>query len=425
MRWSANSAVMASGMAGSAWLKGAVLILAFICAAPFAGGLLAQPASEDAAPAPAISEPGKAAEPPIADARAVPIALLIDADSGQILFSREPDRRFVPASLTKVMSLYLAFERIKEGTIDPEAVVSVDPLTAEEWGGKGSSMFLKAGDAPRWADILTGVATVSANDGSVLLARRSAGSVEAWTEAMTGKARSIGMSQSHFGTPNGWPDEGATFTTARDLARLASAMIANHPQLYARFIGQPGFRWGSIGQSNRDPLLGRFAGADGLKTGYTNAAGFGYVGSAEREGRRLIVVVAGLDDAQLRGATARALMGWGFGSFQKNVVFEAGARIGAARLQGADASHLELVTAQSSALWQQRDGGRGAKVSIEYDGPLRAPIRKGEAVASLVVSTAANGEVRVPLLAARDVAQAGPVGRVLAAFRRWFAQSSA
>ena len=159
-----------------------------------------------------------------ASAQDAPIAMLVDAGNGQILFEREADRRFVPASITKVMTLYTAFEQIDEGTLDPERVITMPENVWRDWRGRGSTMWINLGDNVPARDLLLGIANVSANDASVLLAQAQAGSVENWLDAMNAQARDLGMANSHFGTPNGWPDAGATFTTARDLVTLAGAI---------------------------------------------------------------------------------------------------------------------------------------------------------------------------------------------------------
>ncbi|HCI62017.1 MAG TPA: D-alanyl-D-alanine carboxypeptidase, partial [Erythrobacter sp.] len=213
-----------------------------------------------------------AAIPSEADA---PIAYLLDATSGQVLYQREIDRRFMPASITKVMTTFLAFEWIDEGRLLRERIFGVRPETFRQWHRKGSTMFLAEDARVSVDDLLHGVTTVSANDGAVVLAEGAAGSVEDWVAAMNAKAREIGMANSHFGNPNGWMDEGRTFVTARDLGTLAQAMVVRHPTKYRHFVGAQGLEYNGIEQRNHDPITGVVPGADGIKTGYTNQAGFG------------------------------------------------------------------------------------------------------------------------------------------------------
>ncbi|MFT6609212.1 MAG: D-alanyl-D-alanine carboxypeptidase (penicillin-binding protein 5/6), partial [Qipengyuania sp.] len=242
--------------------------------AVLATALVASPLGAQSAPSARI--------PPAENA---PIAYLLDASSGQILYARDIDRRFMPASITKVMTTFLAFEWMEEGRLFPQQVYGVRPDTFRKWHRKGSTMFLPADARVTVDDLLHGVTTVSANDGAVVLAEGAAGSVEDWVAAMNAKARDIGMADSHFGNPNGWMDDGKTFVTARDLGTLAQTMVTRHPTKYRHFVGAKGLKYNGIEQRNHDPIIGVVPGADGIKTGYTNQAGFGFLGSAQRDGR--------------------------------------------------------------------------------------------------------------------------------------------
>lgn len=354
------------------------------------------------------------------EADKLPIALLIDMTSNQMLYARNPDRRFVPASVTKVMTLYSAFELIRDDRLSLDQRVTIGRETAREWGGKGSSMWLEAGDEVPVRDMLTGIATVSANDASIALGEEISGSVKAWTDFMTRTAHDIGMTQSRFGTPNGFPDEGATFTTASDLATLGAAMIRRHPQLYARFIGQKSFIYNEIEQRNRDPLLGKVEGHDGIKTGYTSEAGFTYLGSAKRGEQRLIVVIAGAERSSLRAQAARDLIEWGFDSFTQYALYSAGDRISTARVQNGDRRSVPLI-AERDVRFNVPDGTRdNISLSIRYDGPVRAPIAAGEKIATLEISAPGVEPASMPLVAAEEVKQAGTFNRIVNAASRWW-----
>lgn len=358
--------------------------------------------------------------PPVPSADEVPIVLLVDVTSDQVLYKREADRRFVPASVTKVMTLFHAFELIDEGYLDPSQQFQMQKETWEEWFRKGSTMFIEEGDQVLVDDLLMGIANVSANDGSIALAEGQAGSLDAWLEGMNERARKLGMVNSHFGTPNGWPDEGRTFTTARDLVRLAKAITTTHPQKYARYIGQPGFRYKNIAQSNRDPMIGRVEGADGIKTGYTNESGLGYLGSATRNGQRLVVVIAGASRQSTRAEAARGLIEWGFDAFERVQVAQSGQVIGKARVQSGNARDVELRT--SRPVFVNVPGGRQGEMqlSISYDGPLRAPITQGTQVATLLVEIPGEAPARVPLVADGSVDKAGIFDRIWNGLIGWF-----
>ena len=246
-----------------------------------------------------------AVAPAIPSEYAAPIAYLLDAGSGQVLYQREIDRRFMPASITKVMTTFLAFEWMEEGRLFPQQVYSVRPETFRTWHRKGSTMFLPADARVTVDDLLHGVTTVSANDGAIVLAEGAAGSVEDWVAAMNAKAREIGMADSHFGNPNGWMDDGKTFVTARDLGTLAQAMVTRHPSKYRHFVGMKELSYNGISQRNHDPISGTVRGADGIKTGYTNQAGFGFLGSAQRDGQRLVMVIGGSPGGRERRDASR------------------------------------------------------------------------------------------------------------------------
>jgi D-alanyl-D-alanine carboxypeptidase (penicillin-binding protein 5/6) len=357
----------------------------------------AMPASA-VAPAPKIPRP-----PTVAEA---PIALLYDVTSGQVLDQRDPDRRFMPASVTKVMTAFLAFELIDQGKVTPRTVYTVRPQTAHEWSGKGSTMFVRANEAIPLDTLLRGITTVSANDGCVVLAEGAAGSVANWVAMMNAKAAEVGMINSHYGTPNGWMDQGNTYVTANDLARLASAMFIRHPQLYHTYFGNKLFEFNGIQQPNHEPLTGIVPGADGIKTGFTNQAGYTFLGSGFRNGRRLVLVLAGSDTARLRNNAARAYLEWGFSHFASRPLFKQDAIVGSARVQGGSARHVALRAPRAIVAALPKGGNAKMTLSVSYHGPLQAPITKGDEVAELIIKVPGMADGRVPLVAAEDVAPA-------------------
>ena len=352
--------------------------------------------------------------------REAPIAYLVDISSGQVLFARHADRRFVPASVTKVMTLMLAFDMIEEGRLAPAQVITVSEETAEEWGGVGSSMGVEAGDRISVHDLLIGIATVSANDGSVILAEAAAGSVENWTRQMTARARELGLTQSHFATPNGWPDEGRTFVTARDLVTLADAMIERHPQRFKTYIGRKSMSYGGYTRTNRDPMIGRLEGADGIKTGFTNEAGFGFLGTAKRGDQRLVVVIAGSYRGDERAAAARGLIEWGFSRFGRRALYGKSARVGEARVQNGRRRLVDLVTDRPVFVNVPQGASQELNLTIRYDGPVRAPIGAGEQIATLEITAPGMSSARVPLLAREPVEKAGLLERIANGIAGWF-----
>ena len=266
---------------------------------------------------------GAAAAPPPFDTPA-PVAYLIDLSSGAVLLAKDPDRRMPPASMAKMMTTEVAFELIDKGQLPLSKMCTVRPETWTKWHGPqaGSTMFLSVNEQVSVENLLHGIVTLSGNDASVVLAECIAGTEQAFAGQMNALGKQLGLKNSNFGNSNGWPDEGVTYVTARDLATLAKASVERHPKLYKQFYGQPSFTWGktmgagaAITQGNRNPILGKVAGADGLKTGHTEEAGYGFTGSAEQNGRRLVMVVAGLDSFNNRIVESTRLMEWGFNAW--------------------------------------------------------------------------------------------------------------
>ena len=379
---------------------------------PFALALLALGSAAVAVPARAVPDPG-AVPPAVPNAAEAPVALLVDLGSGQVLHARHPDARFMPASVTKVMTLYLAFELIEQSKLDPAQIFEMSPAVARDWRRKGSTMFLDRGERVRVDDLLLGIANVSANDGSAVLAEGQAGSLTAWTAMMNRTALGLGMTGSHFESPNGWPDEGRTFTTANDLVALARAIITRHPDKFGYYIGRAGFDYKGIVQVNHDPMIGRVAGADGIKTGFTNEAGFSYLGTVRRDGQRLVLVLAGVENGRLRARLAKAYVEWGFSAFDRRQLFAPGAVVAEARVQDGDSRSLALKAAGPVAINLPRGSNNALAATIRYEGPLRAPIMAGQEVAVLEVTAEGVAPARIPLYAAESIGVAGPLDRIV------------
>jgi D-alanyl-D-alanine carboxypeptidase (penicillin-binding protein 5/6) len=351
--------------------------------------------------------------PAVPTAAEAPVALLVDLGSGQVLHARRADARFMPASVTKVMTLYLAFELMSQRKLDPAQVFVMSPGIARNWRKVGSTMFLEAGERVTVDDLLLGIANVSANDGAAVLAEGQAGSVAAWTALMNQTALRLGMTGSHFESPNGWPDEGRTFTTASDLVALARALITRHPDKFGYYVGRTGFDYKGIAQINHDPMIGRVPGADGIKTGFTNEAGFSYLGSARRNGQRLVLVLAGVPNGRLRAKIARAYVEWGFSAFERRQLLPPGAVVGEARVQDGDARWLPLKAAGPIAINLPKGSSSPLSATIRYEGPLRAPIAAGQEVAVLEVTAEGVAPARIPLYAAENVGTVGPLDRIV------------
>lgn len=363
-----------------------------------------------------LAFPARAGDPlpaPPPEVAAIPVVMLSDLNSGQVLFAREPDKRFLPASVTKVMTAFSAFELLRQGKLRADDTVTVDPAIAGQWKGKGTSLYLNGGEKIPVEMLLRAITTVSANDAAVVLATSQAGSVPAWAERMNADARALGMNSSHFGTPNGWPDNGATYVTARDLTRLAAALTSRHRDLYRTYFGQKQLTYNGSTQQNRDPAIGVVAGADGIKTGHTDEAGYNFLGSAERSGRRLVMVVAGAKSEDERAAASRALLEWGFAAWQARPLFRAGAVIGEARVQNGDARQVPLKALRDVSAVLPKGGQGPVSLRIVYRGPLVAPIARGAQVAELEIRSGGLPPGRIPLYAAGGVGEAGLIDRLI------------
>ncbi|MGE5722312.1 MAG: D-alanyl-D-alanine carboxypeptidase family protein [Sphingomonadales bacterium] len=369
-----------------------------------------------------LTLPATAAAPPF-DTPAK-VAYLQDLSSGAVLYSKNADVRMPPASMAKMMTVHIAFKLIKQGDLQLDKMCDVRPETWKQWHGPaaGSTMFLSPGEQVSVRNLLHGIVTLSGNDASVVLAECISGTEPAFTALMNDEARRLGMSNSHFGTSNGWPDNGVTYVSAHDLARLAEATIQTTPDLYRQFYSQTSFTWGKtmgggapITQENRNPLLGRVAGADGLKTGHTEEAGYGFTGSAEQNGRRLVGVLAGMSSWDMRVEQSVALMNWGFRAWQTRPLFAQGKHVADAQVQLGNSSKVGLVAPRNLAVTIPAGIGSGnIRVKVVYNGPIKAPIAAGQHVADLVVTTGDTTPQVMPLVAEKAVGTAGFFGRVWA-----------
>lgn len=350
---------------------------------------------------------------PPAEVAPIPVSLLVDLGSGQVLEQRRPDVPFLPASVTKVMTAFVAFEEIDAGRMGMDQRWPVSARIEKEWWAKGTSMYLTTQDRPTTRELLHGIMTASANDACIVLAIDYAGSVPKWVEKMNAAARRIGMTRSHYNTPNGWMDEGLTYVTASDMVKLADAMITRHPKLYREFSGVKHYQWGERSLRSHDPTVGIVPGADGIKTGYTREAGYNFVGTAEREGRRLVMVLAGSPTGKVRDAAARALLEWGFAQWDARHLFDVGQAVAEARVQGGDARSVPLVAQREVHATLPKGDARAIKLNVHYRGPLVAPIRKGDRVGELEIRVDGLAPGHVPLFAGQDVSVAGPLDRLV------------
>ena len=375
----------------------------------------------------ALAVPSMAAAPQFQGT--APIAYMQDLSTGAVLFARDADRRMPPASMAKMMTVYVVFDLIKRGEIKLNQQFTVRPETWRQWHGPqaGSTMFLSPNESVSVDNLLKGIVTLSGNDACVVLAEGVSGTEQAFTDRMNDAAKRLGLANSHFGTANGWPDNGVTYVTARDLATLAAATIRDFPDLYKRFYSLPNFTWGKtlgagndITQANRDPLLGRVAGADGLKTGHTEEAGYGFTGSAQQNGRRLVMVLAGLTSSNGRAEESVRFMEWGFRAWQAKPVVAQGRKVADADVQMGSSSTIGLVAPKTLTVALPAGAVPEMSAKVVYDGPIKAPIKAGQHIADLVITSRDVPEQRLPLVADKDVSEAGFFGRAWAGLTSFF-----
>lgn len=373
-----------------------------------------------------LSQPLTAAAPPYTSE--APIAYLKDLSSGAVLYDQGGETRMPPASMAKMMTVHVAFRLIQKGDLKLDQKFTVRPETWQQWHGPqaGSTMFLSPGEQVSVENLLHGIVTLSGNDACVVLAEGIAGTEQAFVALMNQEGKRLGLKNSNFGTSNGWPDEGVTYVTAADLASLAEATIEETPSLYKKFYATRAFTWGKtmggadIEQGNRNPILGKVAGADGLKTGHTEEAGYGFTGSAEQEGRRLVMVVAGLTSANQRIAESVRFMDWGFRAWKAQPLFKKGQAVETAEVQLGSATKVALVAPQDMAVTLPRAASSNISVKVAYTGPIKAPIAKGQKIAQLIISTPDTPPQILPLVAGEDVSEAGIFGRLWNGLKSFF-----
>lgn len=340
-------------------------------------------------------------------------AILIDAASGATMFEKNADALMSPASMSKLMTMVMVFEAIqrKELELTDEFLISENAWRNGGESSGSSTMFAKLNSSVPLEDLIRGVIVQSGNDACIAIAEGMYGSEAAFAEAMTVRARELGMPRSTFTNATGWPDENHKMT-ARELAMVARHIIYDLPEFY-QYYAETEFTWNGIKQQNRNPLLYQNIGADGLKTGYTEDSGYGLVGSAVQNGRRLIAVLNGLEKRSDRGTEARKLLDWGFRSFKQFVLFDVGEEVGEASVWGGDKGSVKLVAKGRAMVSVQQMARNSISAKIVYDGPLRAPVREGDQVAILRVSADNQGDTDIPLYAAEGVDEGGNVRKAI------------
>jgi D-alanyl-D-alanine carboxypeptidase (penicillin-binding protein 5/6) len=341
-----------------------------------------------------------AAPPPIL----APHALLVEAETGSVLFEKQADDLVAPASLAKLMTVNVVFDQLQLGNIslDDEYVISVNAWRKGGAPSHGSTMYAALHSRVKVEDLLKGVMIQSANDGCIALAEGIAGNETEFVRMMNDRAREIGLTRSNFTNVAGLPDPKMR-VTPRELALIARHTALNYPDYY-KWFGEREFTWNKIRQQSRNPLLGMVEGADGMKTGFTNEAGYNLVGSAVQNGVRLIVVVTGLKNAKDRADDAKKLLDYGFKNFEARILFAEGQNVAEAKVYGGAQGRVAVAAKEQVKLMVPRGVSDKIVAKMVYTGPIRAPVQEGQAIGNLQVWRGDAKVLDVPVQASESVA---------------------
>jgi D-alanyl-D-alanine carboxypeptidase (penicillin-binding protein 5/6) len=382
--------------------------------AGLAGPVLATPALAQRAAAPrgrraaATLPAGSPADTPLGPLDVIARqALVIDFATGATLLEKNADELMPPSSMSKLMTMYVVFEQLKSGRLQLDQSL---PVSEKAWRMGGSKMFVELGSQIKVEDLIHGVIVQSGNDACVVLAEGISGSETQFAELLNQTGRRIGLQHSTFRNATGWPDPDHKMT-ARDLTILARRIISDFPEYY-QFYNMRSFRYNNITQENRNPLLSRVAGADGLKTGHTEDAGYGLTGSAKRGDRRVILVLNGLPSMRARAEESERLMEWAFREFEAVVLFRAQDTIEEVPVYLGERAKVPMVGGRDLVLTLPRQWRSRLEVRLHYDAPLTAPIARGQQIGEMQVGGQGVPELRVPLLAGADVERLGLISRI-------------
>jgi len=335
-------------------------------------------------------------------------ALMMDFETGAVLFSKDGDQTMAPASMAKLMTVAILFEKLKHGELRLEDTFTV---SEQAWrlsvAGKNESskMFVSIGSQIKVEDLLRGIIVQSGNDACTVVAEHFSGSEEAFSDLMNAEAKKIGLKGSVFKNASGLPHPDM-HVTAHDLALLAAYLIREFPDLY-RFFGEQEFTWNGIKQANRNLLLGSYPGADGLKTGHTQASGYGMVASAVQDGRRLILVVNGLKNETERASETKRLFDLAFREFRTYTLLKAGEVVGEAEVWAGEVRGVPLAVRQPVKMLMRRASRDGLKVKLDYLEPVIPPVARGQELGKLTISAPGVPDTTVPVYAGAEVEAGG------------------
>lgn len=339
-------------------------------------------------------------------------AFIIDDATGAILFEKNAETPEPPASMSKLMTIYMLFEALRDGRVTMETTF---PVSARARAMGGSRMFVEIGDQVPVEALIKGIIVQSGNDACVVVAEGLAGTEQEFAAQMTRRAHELGLSSVEMKNASGWPAEGHVIS-GRDLVALARLLIREFPEYYPYFA-ETEFTWNNITQPNRNPLLSLGIGADGLKTGHTSEAGYGLVGSAVQNGQRVVFMMSGLGSMSERASETSALVRWAYGAFDTVRYYGAGDTVTQVPIWLGDAESVPLVAPRDIALLVPRAERSAISARVVYDGPVEAPITAGQPIAELIVDVPGRESARFDLVAGGDVARGGLMRRIEAAAR--------
>ena len=343
--------------------------------------------------------------------------ILMDYETGQVLTAKDAQRMIPPASMSKLMTIYMVFEKIKDGSLSLDDTFTVSENAWRKGGAASgsSTMFLSIGEKVRVEDLIKGMIIQSGNDACIVAAENLAGSEEDFAAEMNKKARALGLNNSSFANATGWPHPDQRMSV-EDLAKLARRLISEFPEYYHIF-SEKNFMHNNIRQGNRNPLLYSMPYADGLKTGHTEEAGFGLVGSAQKDNRRLISVMAGLKSNKERSEEAEKIMNWGFREFDNYTMLQQGTKVAELPVWFGDDQNVGLLVSEKVRRTLQKNQVNIVKMTAIYDKPVQAPIKKGDKLGIVKIEIPGQPAAEVPLVADKDVGKLGFFGKIAENFR--------
>jgi D-alanyl-D-alanine carboxypeptidase (penicillin-binding protein 5/6) len=389
-------------------IAAALLVVAFDCRPATAAR--AHPKAKETAVASAPAKPGGGMETQAQH------ALVVEVETGAVLLDKLADDHMPPASMSKIMTTYVVFDMLKQGRASLEDEL---PVSERAWRLQGSKMFVPIGGRIKIEDLLKGMIIQSGNDACLVLAEGLAGSETAFVELMNQKAKEIGLNDSHFANVDGLPNPDH-WMTARDLATLSIRTIKDFPEYY-HYYGQIDYEYNNIKQGNRNPLLYKGMGADGLKTGHTEEAGYSLTASVKRDDRRIVLVLGGLPTMKARAQESERLIEWAFREFNDYRLFTAGDKVEDAELWLGSDPKVPLTVSQDLVVTMPRKSRKDMKVTVEYDRPIPAPVSKGQVVGKVIVTAPDVPPAEAPLVAGASVDRMDAFGRIatLAGYLVW------